>query len=346
MTSDSAPAVPRYAATVAVSSLPDWPSHSDVLGAAAVWSRRLVIAAVLTAGAVSVIVPSAASSVAMTIAVTGFLAGVPHGAVDHLLATRIFPGRSLMVVVAVYAGLAVATWAVLHWGGTAALLIVVALSAVHFGLGELEISRALTGWRPSASVASAVVVAGCGALVLPLARSGEQLHSVAAAVSPDVATVLGCAPMRIMLAAMWLAAAAVAITAALRSGRHAVALDVALIGLLGMLAPPLVAFAVWFGGWHALRHSARLMTVEPGCVALLDVGRRREAAVRLGRLAALPSLAALTVLAGLVWLTASANNPSAAVAEVLRVLLALTVPHMVVVFWLDRLSANQFELVS
>lgn len=315
-------------------------SQPNVLGEAAVWSRRLVVTTVLTVGAVALLATSVAPSVAMVIAVAGFLAGVPHGAIDHLLATRLFAGRSLVMVVGVYAALAVGMWGVMRWAGPLALLMVVALSAVHFGLGELEVSRALTGWRPTPIVASAIAVAGCGGLVLPLARSGAQLQTVAAAVSPDLAVVLGHVWVQFALAATWVVAAVIAIAAALRSGHNAVALDVALIGALGMLAPPLAAFAVWFGGWHALRHVARLMTVETGCAALLTVGRTRDAVMRLGRLAALPSAAALTVLAGLTWLTASANDSEAAVAEVLRVLLALTVPHMVVVFWLDRWSAR------
>ena len=282
----------------------------------------------------------------MAIAVIGLLVGVPHGAIDHLLAARIFAGHSLLTVVAVYAGLAVAVWAVLRWAGPASLLVVVALSAVHFGLGELEVARALTGWRPAPVVAAGVVAAGCGALVLPIVRSGAQLQTVAMSVSPDLARAIGNAPFHVVLALLWLVAAVVAITAALRSGYTAVALDVALIGFLGLLAPPLVAFAVWFGGWHALRHNARLMTVEPGCAELLADGRRRDAALRLGRLAALPSAAALSVLAGLIWFTATANDPSTAVAEVLRVLLALTVPHMVVVFWLDHIPAKESQLVN
>jgi Brp/Blh family beta-carotene 15,15'-monooxygenase len=315
----------------------------DAVAASVVWSRRLVIGAVLFTGAMSVLVPHAAPSVAMTLAVAGFLAGVPHGAVDHLLAARLCAGRPFSVVVGVYAGLAVTVWAVLRWAGPTALLIVVALSAVHFGLGELEVFRATTGWQPDRVVALAAAVAGCGALVLPLARSGAQLQTVASAVSPDLARIIGQAPVQIALAVSWIAAATVAIRAALRAGHSTVAVDIAVIGALGVLAPPLTAFAVWFGGWHALRHTARLMTVEPGCAALLADGRRRDAAMRLARLASLPSAAALAVLAVLVWLTASANEPPVVIAEVLRILLALTVPHMVVVYWLDRLSAKDIR---
>jgi Brp/Blh family beta-carotene 15,15'-monooxygenase len=227
------------------------------------------------------------------------------------------------------------------WAGPVALIAIVALSALHFGLGELEIARQLNGWRPSAVPAVALVVAGCGALVLPLARSGDDLSEVAAAVSPDIALLIGAAPLQRGLAVAWLVAASVAVAGALRSGHPAVALDIVLIGLLGAVAPPLVAFAVWFGGWHALRHCARMLTVEPGCAELVAAGRRRAAARRFVLLAAWPSGAAFTVVAALGWFTAVAPDPTALVAEVLRLLLALTVPHMLVVLWLDRTTRGE-----
>ena len=126
------------------------------------------------------------------------------------------------------------------------------------------------------------------------------------------------------------------VTAALRAGRGCAALDVLLIGALGLLAPPLVAFAVWFGGWHAVRHCARLLTQEPGCAELLAQGASRAAWVRLARLAAPMSIAALSVVVGLGLVTVTAPDPAVVLAEVLRLLLALTVPHMVIVWWLDR----------
>ncbi len=315
------------------------PESEKTLQTAVAWSRWLAVAAVLLAGGLAVLTPSAAAPIAMTLAALGFVAGVPHGAVDHLVTGRLIGDRPLALVIIVYAGLACATWALLRWAGPVALLAVVALSAVHFGLGELEVSRLLTGWRPGPVTATAIVVAGCGALMLPLARSGDQLRSVATAISPGLARIIGAVPLQVGLAAAWLVAAAIAVTAALRSRHGAVALDVALIGLLGLLAPPLVAFAVWFGGWHALRHAARMLEVEPGCAGLLAAGQPRSAVVRLARLAALPSAAALTVVAALVWF-AAATDSTVVIAEVLVVLLALTVPHMVVVFWLDRRAAG------
>ena len=45
-----------------------------------------------------------------------------------------------------------------------------------------------------------------------------------------------------------------------------------------------------------------------------------------------------TTVVALGWITVVTPEPTALVAEALRVLLALTVPHMVVVLWLDRSS--------
>jgi Brp/Blh family beta-carotene 15,15'-monooxygenase len=226
----------------------------------------------------------------------------------------------------------------LKWVGLPALIAVVALSAVHFGLGELEVERQLSGWRPRGVTAVAIAIAGCGALLLPLARSGDQLTGVAAAISPDLAPLIGGRSFEMSLAGIWVVAAVVAIIASLRLGHRLVAFDVALIGALGMLAPPLLAFAVWFGGWHAIRHCARMLTVEPGCADLVFAGQDRAAVLRLVRLAALPSIAALTTVVALGWITVTASDPTVVVAEILRLLLALTVPHMAVVWWLDRAS--------
>jgi len=114
-----------------------------------------------------------------------------------------------------------------------------------------------------------------------------------------------------------------------------VLLDLVLVGALGALLPPLVAFAVWFGGWHALRHAGRLLVAEPGCATLVDAGRTRDAVLRLARMAALPTVAALATLVVIATLTVTATDGAGSVAEALRVLLALTVPHMLVVLWID-----------
>ena len=313
------------------------PSRRAPLKTAAVTSRILVAGIVILAASQAIGMPGLSSSAVLLVAAFGIVAGVPHGGVDHLMAVRL-AGRSQVSVVAAYASLAAVSWAVLQWGGPIALIAVVALSAVHFGLGELEVTSELSGWRPSRPVAAAIVIAGSGALLLPLARSGEMFNKVATAVSPGLARLIALEPVRNGLLLLWLAAAAVAVTAALVTRHRACALDVILIGALGLLVQPLFAFAVWFGGWHAVRHCARMLGHEPGCAALLAQGNPRGAWWRLARLAAPMAIAALVFLAALAWFTTTAADPTAVLAGVLRLLLALTVPHMVVVWWLDRSS--------
>ena len=296
----------------------------------------MVFAALVMSAAHFFGLPAITGPVALIVAGLGFLVGVPHGAADHVMAARLSGGRSMVGLAVVYGVMAAAAWALLEWGGLPALIVVVALSAVHFGLGEFEVGRQLTGWPSGRWIAIAIAIAGCGALVLPLARSGDQLTGVAAAISPGLAPLIAGKPLEITLAAVWLAAAVVAVIAALWSGHLWAALDIVLVGALGMIAPPLIAFAVWFGGWHAIRHCARMLTVEPECAALVNSGRDRAAVLRLIRLAALPSAAALATVLALGWITVTASDPTVVVAEILRLLLALTVPHMVVVWWLDR----------
>jgi Brp/Blh family beta-carotene 15,15'-monooxygenase len=315
--------------------LRDVDRRGHVVSLSAVWSRRLLAAALLGFAGVTLLAGTAPAALVLAAAAAGLVAGLPHGAVDHVLVSRT-TGRSLPAVTAGYGAAAALVWVLLHWGGPGAQWSVIVLSLVHFGLGETEVWRATSGWHPAPATTAALALAGTGALVLPLARAGDELERVANAFSPAVAVVVTAAPARLSLAAVWVAAALVATLAALRAGRPRIATDILLIGAAGALLPPLAAFALWFGGWHALRHTGRLLTTEPRCAALVDSGRTGDAVRHLARLAGLPSAVALVSVLVLVGLTVGAPEPEAALAEVLRILLALTVPHMLVVLWLDR----------
>ena len=309
--------------------------RTSVLDTGVRWSRLLVGGAAVAGLLLAALPSAAAEAVALVLVGAGLLAGLPHGAVDHRLAAAL-TGLSAPLVVLAYAGTALVTWALLVLAGPLALAVVLALSVAHFGLGELEVVRATTGWRPGRVAAVAIGVAGTGALLLPLARAGDDLAAVAASLSPELGVLLGNGPVRAAIAGAWVLAAVVAVVAALRAGRPAVVVDVVLVGALGLLAPPLVAFAVWFGGWHSLRHCARLLTVDPRSAGLLAAGRPGAAVRVLARLAAWPTLAAVAALVALLAATAAAADPARAVGGTLLVLLALTVPHMLVVLGMDR----------
>lgn len=293
---------------------------------------RVVLGATLVAVLLG---PEVWSSATITAVVAlGLAAGLPHGAIDHVLAARL-AGISPLTTTTVYLAGALAAWAALTWGGPVALAAVLGLSVVHFGAGEVEAHRATGPW-PGGAAAVVLAVAGTGALLLPLARADQAVVAVADALSPGLGSLLAEPAISVLLAGGWAVAALGVLVLAVVHRRAVVAADVVLVGAVGALAPPLVAFALWFGGWHALRHTGRLLVTEPGAAQLVDAGQPRRALARLARLAAAPSAVALAAVVALALLTAGAPEPDTALATALRVLLALTVPHMVVVAWLDR----------
>jgi Brp/Blh family beta-carotene 15,15'-monooxygenase len=127
----------------------------------------------------------------------------------------------------------------------------------------------------------------------------------------------------------------VATTAVLlwRSGRRLETTELLLLAGTFCVAPPLAAFGVYFGAWHSVRHTGRL----------LDLTRERRsskgwtdtswtpAAWQLTKASTAPTLVALAAVAAL-WLARDLASLQAEVA----VLLALTFPHAAAVWVLDR----------
>ena len=265
--------------------------------------------------------------------VAGFVLGLPHGAVDHLLPVRhawVRRGlRPMVLVLAAYVGLALLAYAGLRLAGPVVLPVLLVVSVLHFGAGDLEVSGAGHDQGPALR---ALLAAGRGAPVVagPLlawpAATGSALAVVGLGSAPGTtaATVAGWFLLGLALAAAGLA---------LRDGRPGDALDVALLVALFVLVPPLAAFGVYFGAWHGLRHTARLLADDPANGVDLDAGRLAAPLGRFLRAAALPSLVALTTAGGLV---ALAGADSSLAAPVFDLLLALTVPHVAVVALLDR----------
>lgn len=300
---------------------------------------------------IAVLSPSAARTAGLPIAVVGALLGVPHGAVDHLLpwwwgtVERGSPGGAaggspvvrLTVFTAAYALVAAAALAALLTAPTPTLLVFFVLSAVHFGRGEVLTSAERAGRPVPRGGTDRVVAAAHGLVVVGL------LFWVRPADTDPLLGPLSPWLAREAVATRWWGLALVAVVgvaalARLVAGhRHLEAAELALLAGAFSVAPPLAAFGVYFGGWHALRHSGRL----------LDLARRRRVAtghrdpgwgpagLLLARSALLPTLAALATVAALWW----ARDLVSLQAEV-GVLLALTFPHAAVVWALDRHEAT------
>jgi len=295
-------------------------------------AARLSRGAVAAVLAVQFAVPGGWGSAAWVPLVVGLLLGLPHGAVDHLVPdAELGPSRrrTALVVVA-YAGLALVVLAAFRaWPGPALALFVV-LSAVHFGTGETAFSDLQAGRPPQVDVLGAAAF-GSAAIVLPLLRDPEAVAPVIALVVPGSTGQLPVAACRAgVLVVLVVAAAAVAVR--VRRRDLVPAGELVLLTVAALLVPMGAFFGAYFGAWHSGRHTARLVAGDPANAADLAAGRLGRPLRRFARTAALPTLAALaTVLA----LWATAGGWEAFVAADLAVLAALTVPHTVVVGWLD-----------
>jgi len=301
------------------------------------WAVRLSVAVSATAVIIGLLVPALVERGHLLILVVGFLVGLPHGAVDHLV--PFWTGwvrRSTLSMLAVllgYATVATLTWAGLHWAGAIVLPFLLVVSVLHFGAGDLMADHDDDpDSRPLSGVVLVVAVLARGGPVVagPLLVWPEQAGRALAAVRLDFA--MPALWVRVLLASVVAACVLATASDALRSHHSRPAAEVVLLALLFTAVPPLAAFGIYFGAWHGLRHTARLVARDPRNHADLAAGRLLRPLRRFGVSAALPTLVAGGSAAALVVV---AGQHTGLTGTVFTVLLALTVPHLVVVATLD-----------
>jgi Brp/Blh family beta-carotene 15,15'-monooxygenase len=299
----------------------------------------LPVASLATVGGLALVAPAAVAAAAWPLAVTGVVLGVPHGAVDHLVpwwwSSREAPLRRLVVFTAGYAVVAAAAMAAFLIAPVPTVLVFLLLSAVHFGRGEV-VAWAERAGRPVPGPSSDVLpAAAAGSAVVGLLLWADPRATaplLAAVADPLVevvsdARVVGLAGVAVLVAA--------AVVRLATSGRRAEAAELALVAAVFAVAPPLAAFGVWFGTWHALRHTGRLLDLARDAEERASgVPTWPAAARRLGRAGWIPS----TVALGAVVVLWSLRDVAPLEAQ-LSVLLALTFPHAAVVWALDRRRA-------
>jgi len=274
----------------------------------------------------------------LVLAIIALGIGIPHGAMDHLVTLpKSAPVRMALFVIIYVAIALLAIYAILRWNVWGFILVVV-MSAIHFGIGD----AAFLSERDSLSGDSRMSAwfyapaAGLLPVAIPLvnSRSTDALEKVNPAL---IDWHRGYTTEILILVAV---VATLSLLALLQRKRFRDAIDIALLAALASFTPPLVAFAVYFGCWHAMRHTARLTSLLPNSESAYLRGRPGQAFIA----AVIPGLPALVgtfifvvILAGFVqqdlsdkflWLT-------------LVTIWALTVPHMIVTARLDRAALNK-----
>jgi Brp/Blh family beta-carotene 15,15'-monooxygenase len=271
----------------------------------------------------------------VSLAAIALAIGIPHGALDHLVTLPKSNPVKMTIFVVIYVAIALAAiWAILRWNVWGFIAVVV-MSATHFGIGDsafiAECDRVKGRTGPHIPIWAYASAAGLLPVVIPLvnSRSTEALTKVN---SHLINWHHGyTSEIQILVAAI----AAVSLMTLLIRKRYRDVLDLALLVALASVAPPLVAFAVYFGCWHAMRHTARLTSLLPRSRAAYEAGKPSQAflnAVIPGLPALVGTLIFVVVLAGI-----SKDNLSDSFLWLTLVTIwALTVPHMIVTAKLDR----------
>lgn len=293
------------------------------------------VAALTGVLAAQVLIPDQLNEASVALAMVGILVGIPHGAVDHMVpfwTSRTRPQRRSMALVLghylLVAALAVVALVVI---ADLAVAIFLLASAWHFGRAETQFlvadapaprSTLDQEWVRAAAHGSAVIV-------LPLGFGHYHQATVLGQLAPAFPGDAVGALLSLLAVGVLSLNAAVALQA-FRQGRWRVGFEIVLLVAVFVLVNPLAAFAVYFGFWHALRHTARLLALPGPDGARLATA---DALRRYARCALLPTAVVAAALP-IVWIHASPSLVSGALA----VLLALTFPHMRTVAALDRWS--------
>ncbi len=235
------------------------------------------------------------------------LLGMPHGAFDAVFARRLFGVvgvRAWALFALLYIGLAAAVVGCWYLAPTPFLCAFLVFSAVHFG-----------GDPPAGVPVLARGLYGGAVIVLPALGHRTELQQLLGWVAgPGSAAFV--TPVLSQLAAPWLAATALTCVLLARTSRAA-ACELAALAAVSVTAPPLVAFTIYFCAMHSPRHILRTLASLPGA------GLREALALALW-----PTLAVLTALAGIGWLTRGMALAPWVMQLVFVGLAALTLPHM------------------
>jgi Brp/Blh family beta-carotene 15,15'-monooxygenase len=269
----------------------------------------------------------------VVIAVFALAIGIPHGALDHLVTLPKAQPKKMALFIVVYVAVAVVAVIGILQFNTIGFIIVLFMSATHFGIGDAafisEIDRR-TAPEKKLKRWFYIPAAGFTPVFIPLVNSAST--EALASVNPSLINWHQGFDSQILFAVT--SFALVAILVMIFGKRNREALDLTLLLLLAHLAPPLIAFAVYFGCWHAMRHTARLTLSLPRSIENLTQGSLRKAFSN----AVIPGLPALigTFVVAAVMALSGRDFSDEFFWMALVVVWALTVPHMVVTAKLDR----------
>ena len=297
------------------------------------FSTVSVSLAILTSLIFSDLLGSSSMSWQVVIAVIALALGIPHGALDHLVTLPKAQPKKMALFIIVYVAVAIVAVIGILKFNIVGFIVVLFMSAIHFGIGDAafinEIDKRSEGTK-KLNRWFYIPAAGFTPVFIPLVNSAST--EALASVNPALINWHQGLDSQILFTIT--AFALLAIGVMVFDKRYREALDLIVLLLLAHLAPPLIAFAVYFGCWHAMRHTARLTLSLPRCVENITQGMLRKAFSN-AVIPGLPALIGTFVVAGLLALSGR-DFTDEFFWMALVVVWALTVPHMAVTAKLDR----------
>jgi Brp/Blh family beta-carotene 15,15'-monooxygenase len=301
---------------------------SQIYQGSARFSRVTAAAAILLFASLQVTNFEITIKAQVVLAVIALAIGIPHGAIDHLItiprdSTKRFIGFiAIYTLIAIIAALAIAQWNLVGFQ------LVVLMSALHFGFGDSAYaneSQAAAGKNGYSNfvLASYAIPAGFLPVVLPL--TDKRTLDVLQELNPALINWAGT--FTELLRNSTIAIAVFSILLLIVTRNYSLALDLVLLLALSFFAPPLVAFAVYFGLWHAIRHTARLVPKLPSAMQKVASGNPLASFFA----AVIPGLYAILgiFILGILFVARGSTDVSSDFLWVILVIIwALTVPHM------------------
>ncbi len=277
----------------------------------------------------------------IVMAIVALAIGIPHGAIDHLITLPKAAPLKMAFFISIYVAIAlIAIFAILKWNVWGFIFVVV-MSATHFGIGDSAFLNELDKYKVNKDKRSLPVwayapAAGALPVMIPLVndRSTEALEKV----NPVLVDWHYGYTTQIQFFVLILFL--FGLLTLLKFNRKRDALDLILLAALAFIAPPLVAFAVYFGGWHALRHTARLTSLLAKSETAYqenNIGKAFRAAVIPG----LPALLGTLIFVIALTIFKDGDLSSSFLWNILVTIWALTVPHMMVTARLDRKALSK-----
>ena len=297
------------------------------------FSTISVILAILASLLFSDLLGVASMGWQVIIAVVALAIGIPHGALDHLVTLPKAQPKKMAIFIVVYVAVAIVAVIGILQFNTVGFILVLFMSAVHFGIGDAAFINEIDKRGDSSQKLNRwfyIPAAGFTPVFIPLVNSAST--QALASVNPALINWHKGFDSEILFIVSSFTAVAIVVMGFTK--RYREAFDLTLLLLLAHLAPPLIAFAVYFGCWHAMRHTARLTLSLPKSIENLTQGMLRKAFSQ-AVIPGLPALIGTFVVAGLLTLSGQ-DFTDEFFWMALVVVWALTVPHMAVTAKLDR----------